>query len=210
MSLINDALRRASQTEKNRPNQAPAPMGMEAVPETRRSGLTIFLAAAVVVVLLLACLFFWQWWKLRNSTRTAAREASIVAPVTLQAAPPPVATPKPAPVVVAAKIAPAPVIVAAPTVVATPIPPKSAPIAVAAPVEAPVAATPAPAVWPTDLKVSAIFFSRTNPRVMMNGNIYGVGDEIEGAILKKVLTDRVILQLKGHARETKELFLEGQ
>jgi hypothetical protein len=214
MSLINDALRRASQTDKNRPSRAPTPTGMEAVPETRSSRLTMFLGAAVVIALLLAGLLFWQWLKMRNNSHAAATEPNIFPPVTLQVAPSPspAPAPKPAPVapapVVAAKPAPAPapVVVAAPPPVATPKP-APAPVVVAAPVAPPVATTPSPAIWPTDLKVSAIFFSRTNPRVMINGSIYGVGDEVEGLNLKKVLTDRVIMEM---GRQTKEYFLVGQ
>jgi len=208
MSLINDALRRASQTEKDRARQASAPIGMEAVPAARSSRLTIVLAATVVIALLLAGLFFWQWWKMRNIRPAETRETNIFPPVTLQVAAPPVVVPKPAPVAPPAPVkpAPAPVVVAPPPVVAAPVAPPIAP-PVAAPVAPPVTAPAIPAVWPVELKLNAIFFSRTNPRALISGTIYGVGDDIQGVVVKKIGIDKVTLEWSGH---TKELFLESQ
>ena len=55
MSLINDALRRASQNEKNRQQPlAPTATGMEAVPKAQGSPVNMILGIAVVVA------FFWS------------------------------------------------------------------------------------------------------------------------------------------------------
>ena len=214
MSLINDALRRASQSEKNRPQPVSTASGMEPVPATQGSRVTAILILVVVVVLLLAGWFFWQWWniQLRNDTSKSV----IIAPVPTVSPPeaPPVASP-PAPdskPVVAAPANPAPVAVTAPAVAVAPPPvvvatPSVVPAPTVAPVKTPPAAAPLPIVWPAELKVGAIFFSTTNPRVLISGNLYGLGDEIHGMVLKKIEKDRVTVEWNGH---TKEVLMEGQ
>jgi hypothetical protein len=222
MSLINDALRRASQTERNRPRLAPTPMGMEPAPAARSSPLSVLLAAAVLVALLLAGWFFWQLRNARNNPGSAVVAASIAPPVSPHVIPPPVAAPKPlgvppsggssrvisppavaptsAPVTPAAPAnpAPAPVVVSAPPVVAPPVAPPTALPSVAGDTQI---------VWPVDLKLSAIFFSKTNPRVLINGNLYGTGDEIQGVVLKKIEKDKVTAEWNGHS---KVLMMEGE
>jgi hypothetical protein len=205
MSLINDALKRASQTQKDRPHQASTPIGMEAVPVSNKSPVTGILLAVVVIALGLAGWFFHEWWVMRNHAVHGPVVANVATPAPVQPSfvPAPAPAPKPVPapvvpVVVAAKPAPAP----APAPVLT-APPLAQPI----PAAPPVAVNESLAVWPTDIKVSAIFFSRTNPRVMISGNIYGVGDDIEGMTVKRIGKDKVVLELNGH---TKEYFLEGQ
>ena len=61
--------------------------------------------------------------------------------------------------------------------------------------------------WPVELKLSAIFFSKTNPRVLINGNLYGTGDEIQGVVLDKIERDQVTVEWNGHR---KVLMLGGQ
>jgi hypothetical protein len=220
MSLINDALRRASQTERNRPHRAATPMGMEPAPTARSSSLSVLLAAAGLVALLLAGWLFWQLWNARNNPGSAVVLANIAAPVTPHVIPPSVVAAKPAPVTPAAPAnpAPAPVVVSAPPVVIPPVaaPPMAAsPVAVTpvvAPPIAPPAAAPSvardnPVAWPVNMTLSAIFFSKTNPRVLINGNLYGVGDEIQGVVLKKIEKDEVTVEWNGHS---KVLMLGGQ
>jgi cytoskeletal protein RodZ len=69
MSLINDALKRASQTAKDRPNQANLSTPMEPVREPARSEFKfIFVAApAAVVIVALAGWFFFQWFSQRHA-----------------------------------------------------------------------------------------------------------------------------------------------
>lgn len=54
MSLINDALKRASQSDKNRPREAAPPAVMLPAPERRRSTVPILLAVGMAVVILLS------------------------------------------------------------------------------------------------------------------------------------------------------------
>jgi hypothetical protein len=223
MSLINDALRRASQSERNRPRRASTAMGMEPAPAARSSLLSVLLAAAGLVSLLLAGWLFWQLWNARNNPGRAVVAANIAPPVSPHVIPPPVVAPKPAPVTPAAPAnpAPAPVVVSAPLVVAPPVAvtpvvatPVAAPPVLAPPVApptAPPAAAPSlardnPIAWPVEMKLSAIFFSKTNPRVLINGNLYGTGDEIQGVVLKKIEKDKVTVEWNGHS---KVLMMEG-
>jgi hypothetical protein len=209
MSLINDALRRASQSEKDRPRRAATSSGMEPVPTASNPRLSLFLAAVVVVALLLAGWFFWQWWVMRNNVGRTVVAANVAPPPKPQVMtqPPVVPKPAPAPVVQAApmKPAPVPVVAAAPPVVAPPVaPPVAAPVAavpVTAPDGLPSASDYHQSPWPVDLKLNAIFFSQANPRVLLNGNIYGPGDQIQGVVVKKIEKDKVTLEWNGHSRE---------
>ena len=195
MSLINDALRRASQAERNRSRAAPAPLAIEPAPAAANgSKLSMLLVATVLLSLLLACWFFWQWWMVRHNWRTAStvnnsRPIVASAPV----APPPAfaATPRPSP---------APVAVAAPAAART-----ASPVAPARPAPPPVAAAAAvpagPPPWPVDLKLSAIFFSKTNPRALINGQIYGTGDNVHGVVIREIDRIQVVVQWNDHTRE---------
>jgi hypothetical protein len=212
MSLINDALRRASQSEKNRPHRPSTPMGMEPVPAARSWRLSAFLAAAGLVALLLACWFFWQWWTVRNDLGSTHVASNFAPPVAPHVVVPPVVS-APAPVTPVAPVAPASLVAPAAPANPAPAPVVVVPVvsavaqSVAPPVATPKAVIDNPIVWPVNLRLSAIFFSRTNPRVLINGNIYGIGDDIQGVILKSIANNKVTLEWNGH---TKELMMEGQ
>jgi hypothetical protein len=192
MSLINDALRRASQTEKDRPRQASTPTGMEPTPPVRNSRLSVVLIAVVLVALVLAGWFFWRWWNARNAANDAAMTA--VAPPVMARVLPPAAVPKPAPVapVEPATPAPAPAVVAHETPVVAPPP--------ATPARLPDVASYSPTPWPVDLKLRGIFLSKTNSQALINGNLYSVGDDIQGVTVKKIEKDRVTVEYDKRSR----------
>ena len=192
MSLINDALRRASQTEKDRPPRAATAAGMEPTPVTRGSRLTLILVAAAVVALLLAGWFFWQWWRARSNADDVIAASNIAPPMTPRVVSPPV--PKPAPVTPAApaKTAPAPVA----TVPAAPV---AAP-PVVTPTGLPNVANYTPSPWPVDLKLGGIFFNKTSPEALINGNIHKVGDDIQGVSIKSIEPDKVTVEWSGRKR----------
>jgi hypothetical protein len=200
MSLINDALRRASQTERNRPRHNPSPVGMEPAPVTRGSRLSLLLISTMFVSLLLACWCFWQWWAARKDTAAHVPRVA-TAPATIPLTPPVVAA---RPVAVAAA-PPVPATVAP----AKPVPPPAAVVDVpppvvqhpaAAPPEIPLVSNYTPTPWPVDLKLNAVFYSKTNPRVLLNGNIYTLGDNIQGVILKKIDVDKITVEWDGRTR----------
>jgi hypothetical protein len=174
MSLINDALKRASKTDRSRqrPTETHAPMQPAA--ERRGGSLPLVMGAVVVVALALAGWFFWQWWNASHPqvvTVTAVAPKPPPMPVRQEAAPVPVATPAPAKVV-----APAPEPVPAPP------------------------AKPAVAAWPVDLKLRGIFFSKTNPRAIINGKTVVVGDEIEGIRVTAIDHDQVTVEWNGQVK----------
>jgi hypothetical protein len=112
--------------------------------------------------------------------------------------------------------APAPVIVAAPPVVPADLKYEISNLKSQPPIAAPPATPPVRpssvtadnhTAWPVELKLSAIFFSKTNPRVLINGNLYGTGDEIQGVVLDKIERDQVTVEWNGHR---KVLMLGGQ
>ncbi len=97
MSLINDALKRASQSDRSRPAQAAVAGLMQPVAPRPRASASWLLAAIVVGALgvALAGLFFWKWW---GAGHPIVAAASFQPPQTAAAQSPPPAN-KPAPLV---------------------------------------------------------------------------------------------------------------
>jgi hypothetical protein len=184
MSLINDALKRASQSDRNRPAQAALPSLMQPVAPQPRAG-TPWLMGAVfagALCLVLAGWFFWKWWGAAhpNIADAPAQPAQTIV------AEPNSRAPEPTPVI--RKNPSPPGAVAAPAVVAAPV-------------------APASDSWPIDLTVKAIFFSKTNPRALVNGRTLGTGDTIDGVLVTGILSDRVFVDWKG---QSKVIVLGGQ
>jgi len=198
MSLINDALKRASQSDRNRPRPTETHAAMEPVSYRRGKAMPVALVAGVVVALGLAGWFFWQWWHASHPPAPAkVAPAVVVAP-----------KPAPKPVVVVAPVAPvvhetvpAPAVTSPPPVVVVAPPPA----AVAVPAPAPPPAKPVAEKWPAELKVKGIFYNAANPRALINGNTVGVGEQIEGISITKIEQDRVTIEWHG---QVKELMME--
>jgi hypothetical protein len=193
MSLINDALKRASQWDKDRPPQASLPRPMRPAPAERRPqnallGVVIFIAVAA---LMFGGFFFWKWWK-------ASHAAPVVAPVesvrtVIVQAPPPVVVSAPVP-------KPAPVVQQIPTPVVS-MAPAPAKVAATNPVVLP--HVPLKPTFPA-LTVKAIFYNKTSPWALVNGKTVEPGDKIDGALIKSIEQDRVVVTWNG---ETKELLM---
>jgi hypothetical protein len=192
MSLINDALRRASQSDKDRPQRASPPPGFRPVPAPKSSRLPLFLAVIVVAEIVLASWSFGKWWMARHPLASIPRSPTIAAPAAPQAVPPPVI------------VKTTPASPAAPTNTTPPAP-------VTTPAPAVVAATVTPAVeppslpWPP-LKLSGLFYSKSDSRVIINGNLYRAGDNIQGVVLKNIEKNKVTMEWNGHS---KTLMMDG-
>jgi hypothetical protein len=193
MSLINDALKRASQSDRNRARPTEPRVSMQPVAERRGTSLPLVLGGAVVLALGLAGWCFAQWWnashppapaKLEPVAAVAPKPAPAPAPVVHEVIPPPPA-PAPTPLVAAP----------APAQVATPVP-QPAP---------PPPAKPVVAAWPANLKLMGIFFNEANPRALINGKTLVVGDQIEGIRVSKIERERVTMEWNG---QVKELIIE--
>jgi cytoskeletal protein RodZ len=211
MSLINDALRRAREAERDAPPPPSPQMQFRPVEPAQhpRHGLGLIVPAALAVVALLALLFIWQ----------LARERMAIEPREVQAPTPPAAQPKIAP----QPTVPPPEVVAAATQPSPPPPqpsPQTAsatgvtnPLAVtatttpASPPEAkeqenevaiPVAITRPPEPESPPLKLQAIAFNPKQPCVVINGTILFVGEKLGD--LRVVAIDRKSATLVGVGR----------
>jgi hypothetical protein len=210
MSLINDALRRASQSERNQPQRGSNLVAMKPVPVEKISVVSVVLAMACVVALALAGYFFWQLWNARHKPVLTVVAARVTTPVPDRAVAPPVVAAKAAPAVPTAppNPAPTPVIASAAPVAAQPAaspavaPSTAAPPPQAAPPTAPppTAEKDLPVIWPVQLKLSAVFYSKTHPRVLINGNIYEPGDQIQGVVVKSIEKDAATVEWSGHSK----------
>jgi hypothetical protein len=191
MSLINDALKRASQSDRNRRPQAALPRPMQPVAEHPPTGISWAKAVIVVAALALA-LAGWSFWKWHGAGHPVVAAAAVQPAQRMVAAPPPPA-PKPAPII---QESPPP-----------PAAPAPLPVVVAAPAPAPAPPVSVPEAWPIDLTVKAIFYSKANPRALVNGRMVETGDSIDGVLVTGILSNGVFLDWKG---QTREIMLGGQ
>ena len=214
MSLINDALKRAKESQQHQPPAPPGPP-LRPVERPRGRGGNLLLTVAFAVVLAAAAILLWQWVQ---QSRKPASEITVNAPTppsTPALTKPTLPAPSPKPVEIAA--APAPVAPKATEITPTPplanaepkpSPPVStaqpAPVPVAAAVAAtnvvgdlaPAAATLAPEAPPKPaLKLNGIFFHPTRPSAIINGKSVFVGDR--AGEFRVVAIDRESVTLVG-------------
>jgi hypothetical protein len=208
MSLINDALRRAKHAQQSRAHAAAGELPLQPVePLPGPAGVpwTLFAAVSVAALILGGGLV----WQLRsNHARTPVTLESPVA----TSLPPPIAAPA-SPSVAAAS---APISVPAmpppaPAVAPQPGPTEAAASTAPAPTDAPGESTPAdvpsaepppgppPPTFPT-LKLQGIFYSRTKPSALINGRTLFLGDQVEGAVLKRIDALEVEVEYNGQTR----------
>jgi hypothetical protein len=179
MSLINDALKRASKSDQYLARNPGTYEYVEAVAEPPRRTLSPWGMVGLVIALGLAVCFIWQCWEASRWSGVPKEEDAVVeepaAPAVIQ---PKVVAQAPAPA--PQPVAPAPATNAAP---AAP-PPK--------PVEPP---------WPVDLKVSVIFYSQTNARALINGQTVRVGDTLGGIRITDIMKDGVSVEWQGKSKD---------
>jgi hypothetical protein len=185
MSLINDALKRASESHKNQPAPGEPARPMQPAASARKSGASSGALVVLVIVLLLWGWFFWKWWAGSHPTVAAKPAAAPVAKVAAAPAP----APKPAP-------APVPVVKPAP-------PPPAPPVVALAqkPVERVAAPPVVEAAWPMTLTLKGIFYSKSHPLALINGKTVGPGETVGGAVVSKIEPNRVIVEWKGHTKD---------
>jgi type IV secretory pathway VirB10-like protein len=184
MSMLNDALKRASQTdrERQRPIPVPARVSIEPVADPRGKSLAMAMVAGSVLALGLAAWFFGQVLFARHPDAIVGAEAAPVVPP--ESVPPPVVSEAPT----------------VPAVVMASPPPMAAPDPTPAPAPEPPARPVEPA-WPANLKLTGIFFRKNNPLALISGKTVAVGEEINGVRVKKIEKDRVTLEWNGRMRE---------
>ena len=179
MSLINDALKRASQSHREESREAATSARMEPVRTPQKtSNLPLVAGVLIALALIVAGLFLWQWSQNGHRAEVIISAAPALPP---KAEITPVAVPDVLPV-----ISPAPVI-------STPTKPPVAPVAL----------TNAPPPEPTfpALSLKAIIYRQKNPLVIINAKTMGVGDEIDGARVEKIYPKKVIVIWNGQRKE---------
>jgi hypothetical protein len=190
MSLINDALKRAKEAQRQAPPPPSPQMQFRPVEPSQhpRPGLSLIVPAALAVVALLALLFVWQWAQQRTATgprevRALTRPAAqtIIAPqpsappaevVAAAAQPSPPAEPSPRTDAVAAVANLLPVASSIPPTSSQPVQEQereeTRTVAVASP----------PPPKPTPLRLQAIVYNPKRPSVVINGRTLFVGERL--------------------------------
>ena len=181
MSLINDALKRARDAQRNDP-----PSGARSLPPVEspaRGGIGWILAAAVVLILAAAGVFLGLGLFGHKTPPPAIAKTPVIS--------------KPLP----AETVPGPV---SPKVVTVAVP-LPAPKTNALPPPAPNTNPPPPAVaakqwqWP---KVQGIIFNVTRPLAIVNGQTVNAGDRVGDVQVKQILKDSVIFQQPDGSQKT--------
>ncbi len=197
MSLINDALKRASRSDKAQaPRVDSGTYGsMFPVQEKRKPKFPWAIVVVVVLALGLSAVFFAKWWG-------ASRAVAVAQSPAAQPKQKPAPAPAPAPEVVKESAPkPAPIeskpietaVVPAPVVAANPAPEPEPPV------------VPAAVAWPAELKLNGIFYSKTTPHALISGKTVAVGDEINGIHIVKIEPTTVTIEWKG---QTKTLYTD--
>ncbi len=194
MSLINDALKRASRSDKAQaPRVDSGTYGsMFPVQEKRKPKFPWAVVVVVVLALGLSAVFFAKWWGASHQVAKQSgppaklKPAPAVAPQVVQET-----APKPPPVEskpIETAVAPAPIVATNPAPAPEPEPPVVPPTA-----------------WPADLKLMGIFYSKTAPHALVSGKTVAVGDEINGIHIVKIEPNAVTIEWKG---QTKTLYTD--
>ena len=163
MSLINDALKRARENQRNAPPPGPRPLPPVEAPA--RGGAGWILAAAAILFLAAACLVLApSWFEPKAPPSMDAKTPAMSTPPPLEAAPAPSPLPPPAEIRPATNALPLPL--PATNTITNP-----SPAAVA--VES----------WP---KLQGIIFNAARPLAIVNGQTVSVGDRVGDFQVKQI------------------------
>jgi hypothetical protein len=174
MSLINDALKRARESQRKNPPSGTPPL--RPIESPARGGSGWMLAVAAVLFLAAVCLFIGPAWFGHKAALAVTAKA------------PEISAPPPA-------VAPA---LMRPHVDAAPVPPA---VTNAAP--PPAANTnPPPAAVEQALKIQGIIFSAAHPEAIVNGKAVNVGDRVGDFQVKEILRDSVVFQRPDGSQKT--------
>lgn len=205
MSLINDALKRASTAAKTNTPDPTVSIRVRPIDQERRPSLLFVLGLPLLVV---AGLLSGGWYYYYGRTPAQSQPSPLAArpaPATLAPnvpGPGPAAAPAPAaPPEVTALNPPPANPVTAPAVANLPAAPAS--VAPLPPVKrspaAPTAVSPTPPTFPA-LKLQGIYYRRTNPTAMINSQNVGIGEMVDGVQVVAIERMTVTVELEGHMK----------
>lgn len=195
MSLINDALKRAAESQKQNPSDPPAKVPLQPVDYAARPS-PFFRLLALLALLALVAVSVWafsKWWHTRQPARESAAAGSAVkaGDASIESRTPEPAMPRPG-IQVSTNVVTRADSTAASATAATP------PVAVATttvgiqPVEPPpgetnavATATNSPPSFP-ELKLQSIIYRLNKPTVVINGDMLHVGDVIKEVRVTKI------------------------
>lgn len=187
MSLINDALKRASKSIKQRESRPADTIRLQPVESAPRPSPYALIAVPLLLLGLVgfASWFFWGYFRGQRpdaSPSTATTKPIIVATKASLPPPPPV-VPVTNPHSPAAS------------------PPSTMPATTPVPVTPTVAASPPPArVSFPDLKLQGIYFRRVRPSVLINGHNVYAGELVDGAKVIVIERQSVTVEWEGQRR----------
>jgi len=182
MSLINDALKRASQTKTPPESSTPPEPPLQPVEHGRSFNLRFVLAPAVLAVLALAGWFFFKSWQAGGVSGLSSNRTPVVARESEEADPKAGQT--------AGKT----------SGVSNDVPQQ--PLTQQDPAAALSATNNAEPDKPTfpSLRLQGIFYRARNPSVMLNSKTVSVGDKVAGAKVVAITRDSVTLQWNGETK----------
>jgi MSHA biogenesis protein MshK len=202
MSLINDALKRASTKPRVAEAAAAAavPIPLQPADYTPRGANPAPLVLCIVGVgaLLVSGAF---WLKSKGTPPQPLAGAAVPPAAAITVATPALAAP-----ILSAAIAAEPTATEAVQVVDPPAQPaQNVKVALANPVKSPSPATPtagkSPAATPVQYKLQAIYYRMKGPTVVINGKTLRVGDTVQGAKLTAIERNAAEIEVSGKRRK---------
>jgi hypothetical protein len=172
MSLINDALKRASQSDKSNQREPTLSELMQPVRRPRRKPFPVGIVVCVVLLLATSGWLIYRYFAPGTTVHPHTAVTPAVPAPAPKVEPPPIAAPVPAPVIVSAHAA----------------------------------KTNPPPPFP-ELKLQGIFFTRVDPKVILNGQTCGENEKIGEVRVVKIYANKVTLEWQ---RQTKDLRMENQ
>ncbi|HEX5399577.1 MAG TPA: hypothetical protein VFY06_11075 [Verrucomicrobiae bacterium] len=172
MSLINDALKRARDKQRNNPPSGATPLPPVESP-TRGGGGWILALAAILFLGAAGLILGAALWGHRTPSPMAAKVAAIPAPAPMVAVAPAAPPPPPAPVAIT----------------------NAPPVTNTNPHSATVVVERLP-------KVQGIIFNSSRPVAIMNGQTVNVGDHVGDFQVKQILQSSVVLQRPDGTQKT--------
>src|ERR1051326_6608161 len=201
MSLINDALKRASQAKPTPPTPTAAEPPLRPVEHRRGSALSLWIWPALLVLVLgLAGWFFMKAWQAARTPTAGGRQVSVLAreaPQTPMPPTPPLQLKGETPV--ASNLQPVP----APVQGQTLLPSTTTSNASAAPVTS-ASLEPVKPTFPV-VRLQGIFFRAERPSALINAKTAFVGDKVANVKVLAITRETVTVEWNG---ETKVLSLD--